>query len=293
MRALKFVYPFAFCFALGCTKEEATPRNYPRVDTEAVSQITEAGAVFTGEITFSSVPIVDHGFVWSNVGNADPDKGDILSLGPKSGTGKFSAPCTYALAKGGTYFVRAYAISEDHAVYGDMISFVSQGSAAPVLKDFYPKEATWDDEITLVGDNLSAVESNMTIEFGAYRAFIVQSSSDKIIARVPYQLNQKETSVSLSLGTQKSTIADKFVLKSPEIQSISPAAATPGTDITINGQYLNGTGTTVTIGGVVAELKSVSKTKIVCTVPAGSGNVKVSVRTGEGVLVSEYPFKIQ
>lgn len=294
MSALKFVYPLAFFIAISCTKEEASPRNYPRVDTQAVSQITEGGAVFTGEITFASVPIIDHGFVWSNVANADPDKGDILSLGPKSGPGTFSASCTYALAQGGTYFVRAYALSEDHAVYGDIMTFVSRGSAAPVLKDFYPKEASWDDEITFVGENMSAVVSNMTIEIGGYPAFIIKAASDKIIARVPYQLNKKETSVSLSLGSQKSSIADKFVLKSPVIESISPSAASSGTDVTINGQYLNGTGVKVSFGGMVAELKSVSKTKIVCTVPMiTKGTFAVSVRTGEGVLVGEHDFKVQ
>jgi hypothetical protein len=294
MNALKFVYPLAFCIVLGCTKEEPSPRNYPRVNTQTVSQITEAGAVFSGEITFASVPILDHGFVWSNVANADPGKGDILSLGPKSGAGPFSAPCTYALAQGGTYYVRAYALSEDHAVYGDMITFVSRGSSAPVLKDFYPKEGTWDDEITFVGENLSAVESNMTIEFGAYRAFIIQSSSDKIIARVPYQLSQRETPVSLSLGSQKSTIASTFMLKSPVIQSITPAAAPSGTEVTIDGQFLNGPGVKVMFGNVDATLKSTSKTKIVCTVPdVTSGTLTVSVRTGEGVLVGDHDFEIQ
>ena len=51
----------------GCTKEEITPREYPRVSTTEAVDISSGGVTFKAEVIFSNVEIKDHGFVWSDV----------------------------------------------------------------------------------------------------------------------------------------------------------------------------------------------------------------------------------
>lgn len=294
MRSFKPALALAFALLASCSKEEVSPRNYPRVLTGEVTEITEAGAVFHGQITFTSVPVVDHGFVWSTLSNFEPKDGDALSLGPLSSTGSFTAPCTYALKAGEKFYVRAYAVSENHAVYGDVVTFISRGANAPVMLDFSPKEGTWDDVITITGKNMTSVERNLIIKFGEYQAFVLESSPDKALVKVPFGLDKKECIVSLSLASQTSTMTDKFILRSPQITSIEPAVAAPGEEITINGQNLNGDKLKVVFGTTEAALKSTGQTKLTCLVPADlpAGAITVSVRTGEDLSV-EHEFTVE
>lgn len=294
MRSFKSAFCLLLVLVVCCTKEEPFSRNYPRVNSNDVTQITDGGAVFNGEIFFASVPIIDHGFVWSTFANFDTEQADKISLGPKSGTGIFSAPCTYALKEGEKYYVRAFAKSEKNSVYGDLVTFVSRGGNTPVLLDFFPKEGSWDDKITLICKNLSTVERDLSVKFGAFSAFVVTSGSDTAIVTVPYDMNVKESQVSIAWEDITSTVTDKFVLKSPEITSISPASAITGTEVTINGQYLNGPKLKVTFGTAEATIKSIRKTQITCVVPAGiaTGTIKVTVRTGDGMLTDDFDFNV-
>lgn len=294
MRSFKPALALAFALLASCTKEEISPRDYPRVLTDEVTEITEAGAVFHGQITLASVPVLDHGFVWSSVSNFEPKDGDRLSLGPISSKGSFSAPCTYALKAGEKFYVRAYAVSEHHAVYGDVVTFISRGATAPVLLDFSPKEGTWDDVITITGKNLTAVEKNLLIRFGEYDAFVLESGPDKALVKVPFGLDKKECIVSLSIASQTSTLTDKFILRSPQITSIEPATAAPGEEITINGQNLNGGKLKVMFGTTEAALKSTSQTKLTCLVPGNipAGSISVFVNTGDG-LSGDHEFIVE
>ena len=295
MRSYSIIFALILIVAVCCTKEDPFPRTYPRVLTSEVSQITDGGAVFSGEITYASVSITDHGFVWSNIANFDPHEGDELSLGPKTEKGQFSAPCTYGLKSGDTYYVRAYAKSANYSVYGDVMTFKSEGSEAVELKDFYPKDGTWDERITLLGKNFTAVETNLKVNFGGYEAFVVHSSADTAIVQVPYSLDAKESTISVSFGRSNSTLPIKFVLKEPKITSISPTSGADGTEVTITGDNFSGPHVRVLFGGVEGTLKQISRTKLICTIPEGmaAGKLKVAVSTGLVDMVDEIDFEIK
>lgn len=109
---------------LGCTKEEITPRNYPRVQLVEVSNISITGFSAKADVTYSSVDINDHGFVWGNFLRPDVNPSKLVSLGPKDGSGSFSIKMDTTLVVGTMYYIRPYAKSEDHLVYGDERSFM-------------------------------------------------------------------------------------------------------------------------------------------------------------------------
>ncbi|MEO7989450.1 MAG: hypothetical protein ABI663_07915 [Chryseolinea sp.] len=114
----------AMTFVLfGCTKDEITPRDYPRIRTYSVTEITPTGARFNGEITFTSVDIVDHGFLWHTTNSVNFTTATKISLGPKSDAGLFDVLLDTNLPFGKTFYMRTYAISNDNVVYGEMVAF--------------------------------------------------------------------------------------------------------------------------------------------------------------------------
>jgi hypothetical protein len=118
---ISFITSFA-----ACNDDKVGPRTYPRVLTRTATEVNDVAVLVTGEITFSSVDITDHGFVWSGF-NAVPrinNTDNNISLGIKSGIGTFESNIESQFEKNKKYYVRAYAKSADHTVYGNIIEFV-------------------------------------------------------------------------------------------------------------------------------------------------------------------------
>jgi hypothetical protein len=112
--------------AAACSKEKIASREFPRIITKPATDITKNGAVFHGEIIFSSVEILDYGFVWSQGGFPTINSSGKASLGSKSGAGPFDATIVDDFIGGKEYTVRAYATSAGHVVYGDYADFVAK-----------------------------------------------------------------------------------------------------------------------------------------------------------------------
>lgn len=119
-RALFFLFT---TLLYACSTEEITPREYPRVRTLEVTNISSAGATVSGEVYFSSVPILDVGILVSQYSSALFEDSDQVSLGPKPATGSFIASIDITLTASKSYYARAYALSDGHIVYGNIIKF--------------------------------------------------------------------------------------------------------------------------------------------------------------------------
>src|SRR5260221_13120373 len=91
---------FAFyCLALilsSCTKETITNREYPRVTTMEVTNISSAQAVFHGDLFFTSVALTDYGFVWSNNSFPNINTSPRRSLRSTTPPGTFRRPIQHA-----------------------------------------------------------------------------------------------------------------------------------------------------------------------------------------------------
>jgi hypothetical protein len=114
-----------------CTKEQVASRPYPRVETHDVVNVTASGALFQGEIIYTTGDITDRGFIWSQNQVPTVDNSDSVSVGAKNGTGMFSQTINRSLMAGITYYVRAYARSTNYFTYGDIVTFTSAGSTSP------------------------------------------------------------------------------------------------------------------------------------------------------------------
>ena len=285
----------ALTLVIGCTKEEVTPRIYPRVLSIEAFNMTSEGVSFKGEITFSSVEINDHGFVWSQEIAPLLGTANSISIGPKSGAGVFEIKCDRSLEEGKKYYFRAYAISDDYVVYGNTLEFVSLGGKAPVVKNFFPSIGTWGDTITVVGENFSDELRTNVVKFGEDIASVIKANKDTVLLTVPAFLAKDLTTISVSVAGNSSHIEKQFQLRAPEIESVTPDIGLPGTKVVIKGKYLmSSAGAKIHFGETEATIWNWSVNQIETTVPnQANAIVSLSVRTGTGNLAASTYFKIQ
>lgn len=286
-----------FCLLLlvTCTEEETTPRKYPRVRTNPVSNITSQGALFRGEIYFSPGKIMDHGFIWSTSKALTISFSERISLGGAEGLGIFEILAERSLAEGKKYYVKAYAQTVTHLVYGEVVEFVSLGSKAPVLSKIQPTIGTWGDSVTLIGLNFSSIISSNKVAFGSQEAQIIYANQDTLKAIVPSGLVKDKSDVSVSFDGNVSLLGNAFELIPPIINSISPSEGSSKIPIQILGDYYNPSNTKVFFGPKEAKINLVTKNNINCEVPTGlpSGVIQVKVQTGEGILFTTEAFLVQ
>jgi len=157
----------ALClFVVSCTKEELTPRKFPRIKMLSVSDITITGAKLQAEIeTLNDETIIDHGFLVLDNTSPTLANSDRISLGPVSEPVLAEALCERGLAKGKEYYVRFYVLTNTITVYSSVVSFTSQGSKPPVFHDFEPALGSWGDTITITGENFSTNPSKARVLF--------------------------------------------------------------------------------------------------------------------------------
>ncbi|MEQ1585416.1 MAG: IPT/TIG domain-containing protein [Cyclobacteriaceae bacterium] len=270
-----------------CTQEEITSRAYPRVRTSEVVNIGNTGSVFRGEITFASSEIIDHGFIWSANQSLDLNKVEKIRLGPKSGPGVFESEVGFGLAQGVKYYFKAFVQSDTHIVYGEILEFVSLGSLAPIIDDFNPKEASWNDTLTLIGRNFSGV-----VKFGDTEAEIMEHNDKVIKVKVPLGYVQPEGFISILFSGNTSSSKDKFKIKTPVINEFTPNHGKFGDQVTIIGNYFHPLQLAVSFNEISAEILTRTATQILCKIPSGlsSGMVNLKVSSGQQSVTASETF---
>jgi hypothetical protein len=273
-----------------CGDDEVGSRSYPRVRTQAVTDINSTGALFQGEITFSSTAIIDHGFMWYTGASG---LAETFSLGPTSGKGKFQGRIERSLAENVKYHVKAYARSADHIVYGDVVDFISLGSNAPKAVKIIPEAGTWGDTLLILGENFARWKASNVVKFNDVESLVVKSSEDSLQVIVPAALASHKSDISVSFSGNGNTLEEAFELRLPEIDKLSSDVANVGDQITITGKYLRSLNTKVTFGTVQAEILELRKNEIVCKVPSGNVSPVVMLRVSTGdAMFAEVPFTL-
>jgi hypothetical protein len=118
----------------------------------------------------------------------------------------------------------------------------SAGTAGTILggsplsfSDFEPHHGQAGTQVTIYGTGLNNVT---LVQFNGYDAKLGASSDAQLIVTVPD--NAPSGPITISDGTTRITSKDSFTVDPPvsEIDSVSPAAATVGTTITLTGKHL-------------------------------------------------------
>lgn len=222
---------------LRCNKDEPDERNWPKVITLPVTNITELGARFNAEIVKrGDFKILGYGFVWSPKSNPSLESSERKVVYGIPGDTGFSADINTTLRTGVTFHVRSFIRTSDYTVYGKEVEFVSMGSRGPEIISFWPMEGSWGDTITISGKGFSAIKENNSVSLGNIKASLLSSKDSLIMFTVPATGNSDSVKVTVSVLGNASTASGYFKYLVPEITGISSLTGTFNDTIIINGR---------------------------------------------------------
>lgn len=126
MKALNRLIITIIFFSLftSCAVEELNQRDYPTLYTLEVTDITNSGALFNAEIRYrGEFKILQYGFIWSQQDIMTLNTPNIIKYTDDTREMKFNYEITSGLSVNTTYQVRAYIVTEDYTVFGNVVEF--------------------------------------------------------------------------------------------------------------------------------------------------------------------------
>ena len=242
-RRSRFKFYAAMCIAgllfavTGCT-DESVQRAYPRVRTLEVTNVTKDGVTFVAEVyDEGNTGITEHGFTWA-LSTPDMNYDERVYLGSFSGTGRFEADVTTALAEGITYEVCAFVKAGDYTVYGEKIKFASLGSGAPEITGFTPHAAGWGDTVAVTGRKFSYRNISNKIYIDDLLCMPFYASDTLLKFVLPTEVVRPLSSLSVNLLGNISMAEDKLAMINPEFYGFNPSEGHWGDTITFTGHHL-------------------------------------------------------
>ncbi|HPM10962.1 MAG TPA: hypothetical protein PK941_11015 [Paludibacter sp.] len=194
-----------------CDNDAITSRNYPRLRTLPVSEITEEGVRFNAEIIFrGNFEIINYGFVWNVYENPAFSRSEWVVCSGNIQSDHFSAMVGTTIKDSTSYFVRSYVRTHDFTVFGQNVPFTSLGGVAPQLFSVDPSEAYRDDTVTLIGKGFSNREN--LIYFDHLKARTISNTDSLIRVIVPRKLTTLYPKIEIDLLNRKSELINAFKL---------------------------------------------------------------------------------
>lgn len=269
---LKIILSLSFAIILltGCNDDEMAIREYPRVLTLPVGDISDSGAIFQAEITHATnQQVVEYGFVWGDNNNPTIESSDKKILSENLTAGEFHAQISTTLKEGVIYYVKAYIKSEEYLVYGKVVSFISLGSKAPLLTDFNPKKGRWGDTIMISGSNFSYKKENNKVLLGQLKGNVISSTDTTISIIIPSKRNAEIVEITVSILGNKVVSQEKFTYLVPELRNVEPLSGTFGDTIHFHGENFNTiiSFNSIQFNSLPAQIIDVSSTLIRVIVP--------------------------
>lgn len=259
-----------FGLLVKCNKDEVTGRDYPRIKTLPVTEITPNGARFNAEIIFrGNFEVINYGFVWSENNNPTKENSDRVVYTNNIDSRNFTEIIETSLKEKVYYFVRAFVETNNFIVYGENIRFKSLGSKAPQIQDVFPLEGTIGDTLTIKGKNFSYVDVNNEVFFNELKTQALVSTDSLMLVIVP-ELTNPTNIISISVAGNSFSFPDPFITTTPLIYSVHPEIVTFGDTIEINGDYFSHLikANKVFLGNTKANVIMSSKKRVKLIVPS-------------------------
>lgn len=269
--ALIIIITLTMLLLYRCEEVKPQPREYPRLKTQDVSEISEAGATFNAELYSTGTELItQHGFVWKTSEVMDINVDNKILLGPIEGTGPFKAVIKSTLFPETKYYVKPFAITSDFVVYGPSVAFSSLGSSAPTIFNFKPDSAAWMDTLTINGKNFSWMESLNKVKLNDIECTTFASTDTTLSVFINTSVKDIKSKISVNLaGNVASYNSKDFTLILPRISGISPIWAAWEDTIIVTGTHLQNSipATTGTISGFLCTIIKQKEDSVILTVP--------------------------
>lgn len=276
-----------------CERDEITSRNYPRLKTLAVTEITPEGVKFNAEIIFrGNFEVINYGFVWGEKENPTITNSDRTIYSDNIQSKTFYKSVQTTLKKDVSYFVRAFVKTNDYIVYGENIKFLSLGSGAPSITSVTPLEISFCDTVFIKGSNFSYIKDQNSLKFGSVKANIISATDTLITASVPDLINSSSFNIEVSTQGNKTTSQETVKMKNPQIVSVNPSNVVFGDTITITGKNFarSNLANSAFVNGVKATIISSSYNAVKAIIPAVNTPLEVSVSNLTNLKSNVYPI---
>ncbi len=243
MKQIRFKMPYYSYILILCVLAvflfkscEKDKFQHPVAHTGEVTEISPEGATFHGRITeMGSLEIVDHGFLWGTEKEPSPANSIRVSLG-KPERRDFQNHLNNSLRNNTKYYVRVFLTdSKGLTFYGRIVNFISMGSLAPEISSIIPQSGVWRDTITIYGKRLGVSPDHATVLFDNIEAQIITHNTDSLKIIVPDELLDSQASISVIVAGNTGTYENPFIIKAPEIYSLSQEYCSRGDTLIING----------------------------------------------------------
>jgi N-acetylneuraminic acid mutarotase len=166
---------------------------------------------------------------------------------------------------------------------------------SPHITSISPQEVTFGEIATLSGSGFSADLWNLTVHVSGHSAEIVSASETEIQFKIPEGVCDAESFVTLWVNNHSTISVEPIKLKAPVISDISPQQGSPGTLVTISGNYFSSYywSNSVYFNDIQANVISATPTEIVAEVPSVSfGMQEVKVQTCQQSAIATQQFEI-
>lgn len=219
-----------------CSEEEPPPPAEPTIETGVVAVREIGGATFSGVLTRQEI-ITDHGFIYGQDSLLKSPLSNRLSLGKPAESGTFIYDLAVGLKRAEIYYFRAYIAVNGAFVFGDIKSFFSTGSVAPVIDRVSPEKGHLGETVVIYGKNFGTNGFYTRVKFGdtfPETYFVVDTA---ISVKVPTSLKSDKMQITVTVFDKSASTP--FELYTPEIHQITPEKATFRDIITVQGAHFD------------------------------------------------------
>ncbi len=237
---MKYIITLLSLFVIlfsGCDEEEELAvREYPRLQTLPVSDVSAEGATFNASFLLrGEAEIVEYGFAWDKTKMPTLTESDRIIFQRQLEEESFSVDIRSTLERGKKYAVRAFVKTPDYLVYGERVTFNSAGSNPPVINIVKPLVGTVGDTIMLKGEGFSYCDATNAVFLKNMLATVVSATDKEVKVIVPRNI-QPENAVRVNIAGSAALFGEPFRRSTPVIHSSSSDEVTKGSTFKLFGE---------------------------------------------------------
>ncbi|WBX77141.1 hypothetical protein PG911_02455 [Tenacibaculum ovolyticum] len=221
---------------LSCSSEEDNIQQQINVESISGANINEGGVMLSGR--FENInQEVNFGFVLSAYKNTTYQKQGEVIIKKGVTAGEHQVEIRKGLKEGQKYYFNCFVQHNGEEIFGKERVFVSNGSALPEVKDFFPKKARLSDTIVIKGAFFS---NKPKVLFSNIEGTIITATDSLIKVRVPYpngsyEIRDPYTFIKIVNDDEQEKVLEDFSLLIPKIDSIFPKYITDSDTLKIYG----------------------------------------------------------
>jgi hypothetical protein len=167
----------------------------------------------------------------------------------------------------------------------------NENASTPFISGMTPSSGIVGNEVTIAGQNFSAVAEENLVTFNNIPATVVAASATELTVSVPADATTGK--VKVTVNDKAGTSQSNFTILAPTITSVKPMIGSPGLHVMITGTNFSTekSNNIVTFGATAAVVHAASGTDLDVIVPASAATGKITVKVGSQSVVTENNFE--